>query len=73
MGCEMRENQKNHKYSQVTCSIKVKCQFNLRFALSGSGSQVTVRYDIHNHDLAKDLVGHDILGRLKPDIQLVLN
>lgn len=47
--------------------MKVKCLFMLRSMSSGSGCNTIVRCGLHNHKLAKDLDGHDILGRLKDD------
>ena len=37
----------------------------LRFMLSERGWKVTVRCEFHNHILANDLDGHDVLGHLK--------
>lgn len=38
----------------------------MTYVSSGSGQKITVRYGFHNHELAKDLMGHDIPGLLKP-------
>lgn len=40
---------------------------------SGSGWNIIVRCGIHNHDLAKSLDDHDILGRLKFDERHFVN
>lgn len=40
---------------------------------NGKGWNIMVRCDIHNHDLDKDLIGHDILDHLKPDERLIVN
>lgn len=45
--------------------MKVKCPFRLRSVLSGDGWKVIVRCGLHNHQLSKDLDGHDILDHLK--------
>lgn len=66
MGCERKENYKNHNSSQGTCSRRMKCPFMLRFVSSNIVWNVIVRYGILNHELVKDLVIHDILGCLKP-------
>lgn len=44
----------------------------LRSVSSSTGWNITVRCGIHIHELAKELIGDDILGRLKLDnIQFV--
>lgn len=45
----------------------------LRFVSSGSGCKRMVRYGVQNHELADDLMGHDILGHLKPEESLFVN
>lgn len=45
--------------------MKVKCPFMLRSVPSGRDWKVTIMCGIHNHELATDLDGHDILGSLK--------
>lgn len=39
----------------------------------GSGWNITIRCDIHNHVVVKHLESHDILGRLKPDERHFMN
>ena len=53
--------------------MKVKCSFRLRSVLSGDGWKVMVRCGMHNHKLDKELVGHDILGRLKEEERKFVN
>lgn len=60
MGYEKEKNNSNQNSSQVICSRIVKCPFMLIFVSSGIGQNITVRCGIHNHELAKDVVGHDI-------------
>lgn len=45
----------------------------LRFVPSDSGWKVAVRCDIQNHELPKDLEGHDILCHLKLEERLFVN
>ncbi|XP_058726885.1 uncharacterized protein LOC131598283 [Vicia villosa] len=54
-------------------TIRLNCLFRLRSALSGIGWKVVVRCRMHNHRLDKDMLGHDMLGRLKDDERKVVN
>ncbi|XP_058762437.1 uncharacterized protein LOC131635808 [Vicia villosa] len=48
-------------------TMRLRCPFRLRFVSSGIGWKVVVKCGMHNHRLDKDMLGHDILGRLKDD------
>ncbi|XP_058783597.1 uncharacterized protein LOC131658306 [Vicia villosa] len=65
MGCERGRNYKRKNESEGSYSMKGKYPFMLRYVPSGSGWKVTVKCEFHNHVLASDLDGHDILVRLK--------
>src|ERR1051325_6890648 len=77
MGCDRGGNYKKKNKaaapSDVTYSMKVKCPFRLRSVPSGDGWKVMVRCGMHNHKLDKELVGHDILGRLKEEERKIVN
>ncbi|XP_058786021.1 uncharacterized protein LOC131660734 [Vicia villosa] len=47
--------------------MRLRCLFRLRYAPSGIGWKGVVNCGMHNHTLDKDMLGHDILGRLKDD------
>lgn len=57
---------KNQIFSQGTCSGRVKCPFTLKYMPNNNNLNVTVRCNIHNYELAKNLVGHNILSHVKP-------
>lgn len=40
---------------------------------SSGGWNIKFKSDIHNHDIAKDFEGHDILSRIKLDERLFVN
>ncbi|XP_058741131.1 protein FAR1-RELATED SEQUENCE 5-like [Vicia villosa] len=54
-------------------TMRLRCPFRLRSVPSGIGWKVVVKCGMHNHRLDKDLVGHDILGRLKDDERKFVN
>ncbi|XP_058760449.1 uncharacterized protein LOC131633780 [Vicia villosa] len=59
--------------SDGNSTMRLRCTFRLRFVQSGIGWKVVVKCGMHNHRLDKDLVGHDILGRLKYDERKFVN
>ncbi|XP_058739140.1 uncharacterized protein LOC131611031 [Vicia villosa] len=54
-------------------TLRLRCPFRLRSAPSGIGWKVVVKCGMHNHRLDKDMLGHDILGRLKDDERKFVN
>ncbi|XP_058742600.1 uncharacterized protein LOC131615116 [Vicia villosa] len=73
IGCERGGNYKRKNVYEGSYSMKVKCPLMLRSVSSGGGWKVTVRCGFHNHILAKDLDGHDVLGRLKDNERKPVN
>ncbi|XP_058746934.1 uncharacterized protein LOC131619913 [Vicia villosa] len=59
--------------SDGNSTMRLKCLFRLRYDLSGTGWKVVVKCRMHNHRLDKDLLGHDILDRLKGDERKFVN
>lgn len=56
-----------------TFSRREKCPFMLRSMPSGIGCKVSLRCGVQNNELAKNLVAHDILDRLKPHERQFVN
>ncbi|XP_073225793.1 uncharacterized protein [Cicer arietinum] len=77
LGCE-RSGQyrpwKNFKPTRSTWSRKCECPFRLRGTPSnvGDGWYLHVVCGMHNHKLAKKLIGHAFLGRLSHEEKIVL-
>ncbi|XP_058733650.1 protein FAR1-RELATED SEQUENCE 5-like [Vicia villosa] len=77
MGCDRGGNYKK-KHEDATPSndnstMRLRCPFRLRSVPSGIGWKVVVKCGMHNHILDKDMLGHDILGRLKDDERKFVN
>ncbi|XP_058755689.1 uncharacterized protein LOC131628899 [Vicia villosa] len=71
MGCDQGENYKKKNAaaapSDGNSTTRLKCPFRLRSILSEIGWKVVVKCVMHNQRLDKDMLGHDILERLKDD------
>jgi len=72
IGCERSDHYKCRKKEFVkrdTGSRKCGCPFKLRGkpVIGGEGWMVKLICGIHNHELAKSLVGHSYAGRLTKD------
>lgn len=65
MSCKRGGNYKKNVVVAGNYNMKVKYPFMLRSVPSGSSWKVTVRCEFHNHMLAKDLNGNDILRSFK--------
>ncbi|XP_058764157.1 uncharacterized protein LOC131637575 [Vicia villosa] len=71
MGCDRGGNYKKKNEvaapSDGNYTMRLRCPFRLRSASNGIGWKVVVKCGMHNHRLDKDMLSHDILGRLKDD------
>ena len=77
IGCEMNGQYKCRKKEFVrrdTGSRKCGCPFKLRgkLVIGGQSWMVKLIYGIHNHELAKSLVGHPYAGRLTKDEKTII-
>ena len=69
IGCERNDEYRCRKKEFVRRDIETRkcgCRFKLRGkpVVRGQGWMVKLIYGIHNHELAKSLVGHPYVGRL---------
>ncbi|XP_058784801.1 uncharacterized protein LOC131659661 [Vicia villosa] len=77
MGCDRGGNYKKKNEvaapSDGNSTMRLRCPFRLRSTLNVIGWKVVVKCEMHNHILDKDMLGHDILGRLKYDERKFVN
>ncbi|XP_058742346.1 uncharacterized protein LOC131614814 [Vicia villosa] len=77
IGCDRGGNYKNKNEvaapSDGHSTMRLRCPFRLRSVLSGIGWKVMVKCGMHNHRLDTDMLGHDILDRLKDDGRKFVN
>ncbi|XP_058733832.1 uncharacterized protein LOC131605502 [Vicia villosa] len=77
MGCDRGGNHKKKNEvvapSDGNSTMRLRCPFRLGSVPSGIGWQVGVKCGMHNHKIDKDMLGHDILGRLKDDERKFVN